>query len=372
MASSRPSSSTRVAQIVRELRDRLAAGHWSPGQKIDSEHALAALFAVSRGTIASALRELAREGLLRSEHGKGWFVSAAHARRTGLVAVLFPDLSIVHDPIPRAHLRGIQRTLESTGTDIWLSAMPQRQHQPPSANDWLDLLDPSQIDGVIIATREVMEQRALALADHLPLVWLDHPAVPPRIGGAQPDFLGGAFDAVSHLIELGHRHIGLITIERSFTQGWEQIEGARLAMRRLLASNEGELHATEVEWNHPRHGQNAAQQMLASADRPTAIVAGSDELALGTCRAMQGLNLRLPEDVSLIGWNDVMDEGTFPVPMTTVVQVAEQVGAAAARQLLEMIEQPTDLTQTQRLAMPFVVRQSTAPPTSASPKQKQT
>jgi len=361
-------SPTRVDQVVRELRRQVAQGRWDTGQKIDSEHALAERHGVSRGTIATALRELARDGLLRSEHGRGWFVNANPIPRTGVIAVVFPDLSLIHCPMPRYALFGAQTVLEEAGHRVWLSAMPSPSREsgkgPPSKRDWMDMLDPAQIDGVIIATREVLEERALALADHVPTVWLAPPAMPPRIGGAQPDFLGGAFDAAAHLVGLGHRRIGLVTVERSFTQGWEQAEGALLGMRGLLASGEGELRTAEAEWNHPEHGQAVAQELLAAPDRPTAVIAGSDELALGVWRAMQKLGLRMPEDVSVTGWNDVMAPDAFPVPMTTVAQVAERVGAAAARQLLGMIAQSGRSVQTQRVPMPFIVRESTAPPVS--------
>lgn len=170
------------------------------------------------------------------------------------------------------------------------------------------------------------------------------------------DVLGG-YLATRHLIDLGHQRIGLIAgpAYASSSQGRQQGYRAALAEAGI---------AVQDEWIVPSTfsidaGAAAAEQLLGLARRPTAIFAVNDNCALGALSAMQRRGVVVPEDMSLVGYNDIPIVSRLPVPMTTVRVPFDQI-AAAALALLEV--EPPAAERIRVITPTLIPRRSTAPP----------
>ncbi|MFD0592217.1 substrate-binding domain-containing protein [Catellatospora coxensis] len=183
-----------------------------------------------------------------------------------------------------------------------------------------------------------------------------------RCSVAVDDVLGGRL-AATHLAELGHRHIAFVGGPASIAQVADRHAGAAAA----LTEHGGgiELEVVETKALSVTAGRQAAEDICAlpQARRPTAIFCANDLLALGVLQGLTIGGLRVPEDISLVGYDDIDFAAAAAVPLTSVGQPREQLGRTAAQLLLE--EADTDAAHGHRHVVfqpQLVVRQSTAAP----------
>jgi LacI family transcriptional regulator len=181
-----------------------------------------------------------------------------------------------------------------------------------------------------------------------------------RIPAVSAAHTSGADQAMRHLLELGHRRIAQITGPR----GWVATEDRRRGYRAALAAA-GILPdpALEIEAEPEiRPGREAALQLLDLSDRPTAIFAFNDNIAIGAIQAARARGLRVPEDISIVGFDDV-EHATIVTPaLTTVRQPLAEMGRTAVSLLNRLLERQHFETLHVELATRLVVRESTAPP----------
>lgn len=219
------------------------------------------------------------------------------------------------------------------------------------------------LDGVIASSMAV--EALTALRDGgLPLVMLDSD---PEHGSASatvnPDLVSGVHQVTQHLLGLGHRRLAHIAAEvDSWTfrvrAGTLAAAVARVPGARVLRTERAELSVAG--------GLRAARAALdgPAEDRPTALVCDDDALAAGVCKAVRRRGLRVPEDVSVTGFDDLSLATALEPELTTVRLPAEEVGAAGMRALLAVLRGgPAGVTT---LPVDLVVRHSTAPPPSGT------
>jgi DNA-binding LacI/PurR family transcriptional regulator len=201
----------------------------------------------------------------------------------------------------------------------------------------------------------------------LPVVSVLRPASGEEVGVVRTDDAAGLRLAVEHLRTLGHTRIALLDGVRTAGAA-ERRRGYRTAMRRSPALAEVALTAgpTELE------GAEAAQAFLALGgpdDRPTAVAAFNDRCAIGFIDVVRQAAVRVPEDVSVVGFDDITEAGYPHVALTTVRQDADRLGAEAVRSLADRLDgaAPTTSAPGHIVIEPaLVVRGSTAPPAGAA------
>jgi LacI family transcriptional regulator len=175
------------------------------------------------------------------------------------------------------------------------------------------------------------------------------------------DNFGAATSIMEHLVQLGHRKIGLLCGPPNLRDATER----ERAFRKTLAA-----HGLPIVKNWILQGNyeirkafHLALELLAHADRPTAIFAANDPMAFGVIDAARVLNLRVPEDLSVVGFDDVNGAAECVPSLTTAAQPMKQLGQAAATYLLDQLNGKTPPSPVhQKLAAPLVIRASTAPP----------
>lgn len=166
----------------------------------------------------------------------------------------------------------------------------------------------------------------------------------------------GAYDATCYLIELGHTRIGFITGLMGLNSAGERLEGYRAALRDNSLPYDPDL-IQEGDFLRDK-GYSAAQTLLALPQLPTAIFASNDISAFGAMEAIRNQGLRIPEDVSIIGFDDIPQSAmTFP-QLTTVRQPLDQIGRVAARMLVDQIENVNHSPRRVTLATRLIIRES--------------
>lgn len=220
-----------------------------------------------------------------------------------------------------------------------------------------------EADGVLMVNVPPAPDEADLLAErHIPMVLLG--ATLPGVSSVEIDDVASARTATKHLVDLGHRRIGLVAgrpFERiPFTAPPERRRGFLLAHKDAGLPWDPGLEVT-ADFT-VRGAQRAAVALLDRADPPTAVFAESDEMAFGVMAVARRLGLRVPEDLSVVGFDD--HELAESVGLTTIAQPVPTLGELAALQLAALIAQHAHQPTAQRVHVPtlLVVRESTAPP----------
>jgi DNA-binding LacI/PurR family transcriptional regulator len=337
---------------------------------------------VSRTTVSNAfnrpdqLSAELRERVLATARELGYAGPNPMARmlrtgRAGAIGVVFSDrlTYAVTDPAAVAFLQGIALVCEQEEAALLiLSAIDEDAARR--------VVRQAAVDGFIIyclATETGVIHAMLERGQ--PVVAVDEPGFVDGPGVGIDD-RAGARQAAEHLVGLGHRRIAIISMETRPDGYIGPLDAARRAGSvyavtddRLAGYEDGlaaagldpaALRIEERPCNSPRAAHEAALVLLAERPRPTAILAMSDQFALGALEAAQGLGLRVPEDLSVVGFDDIPNAARSNPPLTTVHQPLVEKGRIAAELLFGRREGSSIVLPTR-----LVVRASTAPPAAA-------
>jgi LacI family transcriptional regulator len=277
-------------------------------------------------------------------------------RKVGLVDMVLPGLD---SPWVVEVLRGAEAEARRSGAQIVLTSA---EDGPAGDRQWLDRLAARRSDGLVLVVSEPAPEALEQLrALHTPVVLLD------LVGGSDPAFAtvgatnwAGGLSAVEHLVGLGHRRIGVISGLPQLVCSQERVEGYRAALGRAgIPVDETLVHFGDFR---PAGGRLGAQAMLDTADPPTAIFAGSDMQAVGVYQEAAARGLRIPEDISVVGFDDIAFCEHMTPKLTTVRQPLGRMAAEAVRLVLasgdDGLPGPPPRVE---LATNLVIRESTGP-----------
>ena len=294
-------------------------------------------------------------------------------RRANVVGVLFRDsLSYAFaDPAAVLFLEGVSEAVEEAGLGLLLLPGGSLGKRDTEA------IRGAAVDGVVIHSMPGDDPLVGAAVERrLPAVIVDQPPVEgvPSVG---IDDEGAARQAAEHLLELGHRNLGVVSFRLALEARSGMVEPERRGAATLRPSGarlRGVAAATSaagISWNEvpvyecavssPAEGRVAAEALLAREPRPTAILALSDRLAFGVFEVASRMGLSVPQDLSVVGFDDVPEAARSTPPLTTLHQPHVEKGLQAGRKLVAQLreEHPGDQ---QELVLPtrLVVRGSTA------------
>ncbi|MEV0096669.1 LacI family DNA-binding transcriptional regulator [Streptomyces sp. NPDC050738] len=293
------------------------------------------------------------EDLLR-EHGYRRRPTAP-GDRAALLDLVFNDLD---SPWAVEIIRGVEEVAHAAGMGTVVSAIHDRAG---SARQWMKNLRARASDGVILVT-SVLEPGLHEELHRLgvPLVVVDPAGSPtldaPTVGATN---WAGGMAATEHLLALGHRRIGFIAgpprllCSRARLDGYRAaLEGAGIAVDDALIVQGDFYHAS---------GFAGAEQLLALQEPPSALFASSDQMALGAIEALRRRGLRVPEELSVVGFDDLPEVRWSAPPLTTVRQPLTEMGKVAARTVLRLAKGEELDSPRVELATELVLRASTAP-----------
>ena len=270
--------------------------------------------------------------------------------RTHVIGVLVAEF----EPFALQLLRGVSTALEETEYDIlaYAGSVSRGEHV-----DWerrsLSRLGGTLIDGAILVTPTSAVPRS-----SVPIVAVDPHTGSGGSAAVSADSLEGACAATEHLIAQGHRRIahlrGRVDLESAQLreQGYRQaLDAAGIPFDPALVADGGYREADSTA---------GAISLLSLPQPPTAIFAANDLSAIETMRVAAARGLRVPDDLSVVGFDDIPDAASHSPALTTIRQPLPQMGAAAVRMLLDMFDGGS--TRSVRMPASLVVRESTAPP----------
>ena len=221
----------------------------------------------------------------------------------------------------------------------------------------LHLLGGQRVRGVVLVPAAGDDPVADRIRGRLPVVLMDHEGVEDCCSVAVDD-VSGADMAATHLLGLGHRRLAFVGGPRDLRQMSQRALGMRRALERAGFDPAAALTEVYVETGIGiRAGMEAAERLL-SAGLPTGIVCGNDMLAFGVYRVLHRAGIAVPDDVALIGYDDIDVAADWIVPLTSVRQPTQEMGYRAAQLLLEDTGQPGHVHQHVQLQPELVVRNS--------------
>ena len=259
-------------------------------------------------------------------------------------------------------VRGVEEWGAAQSTAVAVSAVRHGNARPAS---WTSSLASHDTDGVILVTSELTGSQLEQLRNaDIPLVVLDpgNPPPPdlPSVGATN---WAGGLAATEHLLALGHRRIATIAGPDDYLCSRARTDGYRSALDRAGIRFDPEL-VRNGDFQHEA-GFACGGALLDLPEPPTAIFAGSDQQAFGLYEAARQRGLRVPQDISVVGFDDLPISRWVPPPLTTVRQPLAEMGQAAARMLGDLIEGVPLHSGRVELSTELIIRESTAAPAEA-------
>lgn len=258
-----------------------------------------------------------------------------------------------------AILNGVQNVIEEAALSLVVSAV---HSQGNLTSRWFDSLLQRGSQGVILVLSDLTDvQHEMLGRRRVPYVMVDPAVRPPlTIPSVSARNAAGAYAATKHLVDLGHTRIGMIGGPEHLWPTQTRISAYLSALEDAGLPRNAEL----IRYGNFKTdgGMAAAAELLALKDRPTAIFAGSDQQANGTYEAARRRKLRVPDDLSVVGFDDLEYSQWTTPPLTTVRQPLHEMGITATRMLLQLMSGRAPRSTRVELPTELIVRESTAPP----------
>jgi len=271
--------------------------------------------------------------------------------RSSVVGVVSFDATLYG---PASTLAGIEAAAREAGYSVSVASL--RSMTAEAIAEAVDRLEVHAVVGVIVIAPHAFVVDALAELPHsVPLVAVQGPSGGP-VPSVYVDQTTAVNEAMRHLLERGHRAIWHI----AGPPGWLEARGREHAWRASLLSAGAEVPPVLVgDWS-ARSGYEQAERIVASGEA-TAVFAANDHMALGALRAFAEAGLRVPEDISVVGFDDVPEAAYFTPPLTTVRADFAALGRRSLTHLLEVLEGSADDHDGVVLPAELIVRDSTGP-----------
>mgnify|MGYP000894764861 FL=1 len=362
MNTSKHTSISEYARLAQELKRAVAQGEYAPGELVASEHELARKHGLSRVTVRRATDLLIEEGLLERRPGKGLFVREAEPEATKVVKVIVGNLA--WEPSVRV-ARGAQQVARKHGVEIQVCDAHGSQEENLATLMGLPQNGASGAILMALHTAAFNEAVVRIQAQEFPLVVIDHHPHEVAVPAVVADNYEGGALVGRHLAALGHTRVAFLgdcaaSTVRARLDGFRDAlaeAGVVLPRARVVDITPEDLLA---DWSEMV--RQAADGLLGGPERPTAVFCSCDAVARACYRTCAALGLRIPQDVSLVGFDDDPLAEWLSPPLTTVRQPFTEMGQAAMRLLQERLAGREAKSETVTLPVEWVGRGSTAAP----------
>lgn len=275
--------------------------------------------------------------------------------KTSTIGVLLPDL---YGGFFSEMIRGIDQTAQQHGYHLLLSGSHNRKNEMEAAMRAMR----GRTDG-LIAMSPHFDAATLVenLPPSLPVILLSCDATDDEYQVIAIDNTGGAESMVRHLLDLGHRRIAMVMGEKGHFDTGERVQGYRNALLEAGVDLDPQYEA-QGDFSEAS-GHRAVQELLALAEPPTAIFCANDSMAIGGLCAVHDAGLRVPDDVTVVGFDDIPLAHYLSPPLSSVHVPVFEMGARAVTRLIAALKgEPVSERRHERLPTHLVVRSSCSPP----------
>jgi LacI family transcriptional regulator len=323
--------------------------------------------------VAESTRQRIRSAAQRLGYHPDAYARSLRRRRTQTIGVLAYDMS---DPFCIPVIRGIEDALHPAN---YFSLLVNAQTQRKLFDSYLRMILERRAEGVIVIASWVFEEANL-LADveknHVPIAIVGRDLTARRIPSILVDNEAGGALAMRHLHSLGHRRIAVIRGPEEMFDSEPRWAGIQQAAAEAGLRLDSRLVFQLPNRVDPRSGFEGglelAREMLGTGREFTAVLAFDDLTALGVIRGLAEAGMRVPEECSVVGFDDILPASLATPGLTTIRQPLEEMGLLATKRMLKALEHPppgeTHKARLQMLAPELVVRGSSAPPAERRPE----
>jgi LacI family transcriptional regulator len=333
-----------------------------PARRLPTSHDVALAAGVSQPTVSRALRgdprvtEATRSRVLAAAERLGYVTSdrgrSLATRRTSRIGVVVEDLD---NPFYLELLDVLHERLERAGVRM-IVLTPQRD-----APERVERLVDGSIDGAILTTTHLDSPLPAQLrARHFPFVLLNRTVDDPAVASCSVDNRAGAMRLAEETLRAGHRDVAAIFGPETTSTGRDREAGIRHVLREAgVALPAGRVRRGRFTF---AVGHRGCTELIAAPDRPTAVLCANDVVAIGAINAAHALGLRVPDDVSITGFDDIAMAAWEVFRLTTVRQDLRRMAETAADLVLGLVDDPRG--EPQRIVLPadLVPRATLAPP----------
>ncbi len=354
----RESSIPLYLQIRNLLRSEILEGKYGK-KNLPGELELVEQYGVSRGTVRQALRSLEQVGMLKRERGRGTFViigarsNIAQDHSPVTVSIIVPHF---RDSFVPTLLLGVEAVTRKRGAHLIFNHVESSLELQSKA---LEEAQRTGVSGIIIFPVDVNYQDPVLvrmIEDHFPVVQVDRYIKGLDLDYVTTDGYGGMLQAVHHLLALGHRRIGFICWDLKHTGQVCRYLGYQQGLRDWGVEPEPDLLCQLQEF--PAEVLEPMTAYFTRPDHPTAVITLNDYLAIQVIKVARRLNINIPDDIALVGFDDIDVAAQMDVPLTSVAQPIFEMGSCVAELILNKISGLSK--ETQRVILPnhLVVRES--------------
>ncbi len=328
-------------QIAVHIKKEIASGTFKVGEKIPSQRELAEQYDVSMITVKKAISDLINEEILYSRVGKGTFVARKTKRSNlsdvGSIGLVLSDLK---SPYFSLITHGVEDEVSNQDYNLLISnTSGEFEEEERQIRRSMEM----GVDGMVIASMS-HEYKANGRIRKIhregyPYVVVSY-IEDTDIYHVGTDHEAGAYIATSHLIEHGYREIGYLCAEEGNLLGEVRRRGYEQAMQdHNLEVREEYIYCFPYsgEWKDEDSGYSIGEQMIENGRLPEAMFIYNDLGALGFQRAMLEANVQIPEDIAIIGFDDIERSAYCSVPLTTIRQPTERIGQLAVKKVIDQI-----------------------------------
>lgn len=280
---------------------------------------------------------------------------AARRLRANSSDVLGLIVSDIENPFFTSIVRGVEDTAQAAQKSVILC---NSDENPTKLKNYLKIMEAERVAGLIVAPTSMKDGESLQRLTQagIPIVLLDRQVDNYVFDSVLVDNIRGAFTGVKHLIDLGCERVAMIGGTPALSNARDRLEGYRNALKAAGLTIEEKLIKEgnfKIESGY-RFGKELAQ----SAHRPQAIFVANNLMTLGTVRALRELNVRIPEDMAIVGFDDTPWANELMVALTVVSQPTYQLGQTATQLLLNRLAKPDAPFQTAILHTHLIIRES--------------
>lgn len=282
------------------------------------------------------------------DYNPDYFAKNMISKQSKTVGMIVPDVT---DLFFSKVIEGVETYFNKKGYMILLC---NSRHSENMEKDYIKQLQNRSVDGIILASPNSHElEKDLK---HSPYILIDRGLNTRKEGNLLVDEYKGTYDAVQHLVDGGHSKIGMLTNEIGYYEMTERFDAYYdCLMNNNILYKEDYLSRGPLTIDG---GYQAAKILLAKTPL-TALYCGNDQMAVGAYRAARELGLTIPDDLSVVGFDDLEISSFLTPPLTTVFQPAFEIGYTAANYLLRAIEFPNEPVPNKTFETKFIVRNST-------------
>jgi DNA-binding LacI/PurR family transcriptional regulator len=326
---------------------------------------------VSHSTVSRALRgsplisDNTTDRIRQTAMELGYLPSAAaRTLKTNRSQALGVIIRNVDDPFFSEILQGIEEVAQASGFSLFMAAS-QRDHEQEQAI--IQVMVERRVDGIIICSTPVSIEMSHQLARFgVPIVIINNQAAEEYRYSIYHDDIDGSRQVTRHLIELGHRKIAYLGNATSGRSTLDRLAGFQQELEAAGISSPAD-YVHQVPGGRPADGFSGMDHFLNLPERPTALFCYNDMMAFGVLKGLQQAGIRVPEEMSVAGFDNILFSSYTNPPLTTFDQPKHFIGAEAARLVLgllkpEAIEKATGEPEIRRLRGKLLVRNSTGAP----------